>query len=95
MDNSFLIEIGKQVPALSVLTGVVWLFLRSATILMEKHATSLQDLQIGYVNSLKDIQAQNLESRLQSKEAINENTRVMREMNQSLLSTLALVEKMK
>jgi len=83
-----LLEIGKQVPALAVLAGVVWMFLRGGATLMDVHATNIKELQSSYLVSMREIQAQNLEARAQSRVAITDNTDAMRDMHRALTELL-------
>lgn len=72
-----MLEIGKQVPALAILVGVVWMFLKT-----------IKEMQMDFLAALKNIQAENIEARTLAREATKENTLAAREMTTVLTKLL-------
>lgn len=96
-----LLEIGKQVPALAVLAGVVIVGLKALSALVSQffatikemqtaNSTATKELQTTYLLSLRDIQTENTDSRSQQRIAMQENTTATREMTRTLVELLAV-----
>ncbi len=66
-------EVAKQVPALAVLSFIVWAFL--------KH---LSEQRAEFIAVVRDIQRENLEARSLSRDAIRENTIETRHTTEAL-----------
>lgn len=75
----------KQVPALSVLCYVVWMFLGKLTLFID----GFRAMQKEHLDSIAGIMKEHLDARAQSREAIKENTQAMQ---QNTTAITAIVE---
>lgn len=75
MEAPIIIEVAKQVPALSVLCFVVYLFLGKLSVFME----ILKSIHDRHALALHELMKEHLDARAQSREAIRDNTVAMRE----------------
>lgn len=76
------LEIAKQVPALAVLAFVVWTFLRH-----------MAESRAEFLAAIKQIQQENLEARILSRDVIKDNTVATRVMTECMVKLTDTVNK--
>lgn len=79
--ETLLIEIAKQVPALTALCVLVFIFFRH-----------LSESRAEFLSTMRAINEENLEAREQSREVIRENTQAAKETNLALQSLTMAVK---
>ena len=86
MDDWFL-EIVKQVPALGVLAGVVWMFLRSlreGAVHNEKISKDFTDSIQGFAREIRDVSTRCHDLQQKATDATAHNTEVLRELKDEI-----------
>lgn len=84
--DPFFIEIAKQVPSLGVLAIIVWLFLKNTSESRTEMLEGLKTMEAEYLRTLKEIQAENIDARTLSREAIRDNTSALTKLSECINS---------
>lgn len=78
------IEVAKQVPALAVLCLLCWLFLKQLSESRNASSKELAESRKAFIDTIKEMNAENLKAREESREVIRENTSAAKENNLAL-----------